>query len=569
MNWKNVLYLLRVERKSGRLLRGIKATHYRERGVMAYWPYWLAAIIGIAVGLLANWIAEGVYSNPTTIPGLPTLSDAALGFFISMPTFTLILSLVFTMFQQIQLSGIKKTSSVMYWLPVTWQEHTLASILSNLFGLPLALVAGFSAGLIVFGAFNGLIVAALLSTIGMFATAFMGSALTEIARVLQVRFTGAVYKSSGRAAIYIRLIGSLLFFIVLYVIYFAIFTGNGFITFISTLSSFQTSIWYIPFVWVGIALYYLFSSDLLLGTVFVAVSALLIVGLYYLAIHLNQRFGLYEPPAIRVQTSGVYTPKTGLLGSFGFSSVEAAIIRKDVRSFTRRRELMGIFIVPIVFVIVSIFNSINTANSGAGEANLLLQVMFQAMIFLAPAGIMAMTLGNMLIGEEGQAVWRIYASPISAKSLVKSKYAFLVLISVIVLIITGAVGVVFFQPTLNFTIAAFAEGLFLVFALGAIGLLFGFKGADFTVTRRQRMIRQEWSLFSLIACALAGLAIIAPLIPYVLTALPLPFLTVPAMGPGELAISLTISGIIAAVFTAVFYKLNINSSKELLRKAET
>lgn len=565
MNWKKVLYLLRVERKSGRLLRGIKATHYRERGIMAYWPYWLAAIIGIAVGLLANSIAEGVYSNPTSIPGLPTLNDAALGFFVSMPTFTLILSLVFTMFQQIQLSGIKKTSSVMYWLPVTWQEHTLASILSNLFGLPLALVAGFSAGLIVFGAFNGLVVAALLSTIGMFATAFMGSALTEIVRVLQVRFTGAVYKSSGRAAIYIRLIGSLLFFIVLYIVYFAIFTGNGFVTFISTLSSFQTSIWYIPFVWVGIALYYLFSSELLLGTVFVAVSALLIVGLYYLAIHLNQRFGLYEPPAIRVQTSGVYTPKTGLLGSLGFSSVEAAIIRKDVRSFTRRRELMGIFIVPIVFVIVSIFNSINTSNSGAGE----LAIFFQAMIFLFPAGILAMTLGNMLIGEEGQAVWRIYASPVSAKSLVKSKYAFLVLLSVIVLIITGAVGVVFFKPTLNFTIAAFAEGLFLIFALGAIGLLFGFKGADFTVSRRQRMIRQEWSLFSLIACTLAGLAIIAPLVPYVLTALPLPFLTLPVMGQVELAISLTISGIIAAVFTAVFYKLNIGSSKELLRKAET
>ena len=564
MNWKNVLYLLRVERKSGRLLRGIKATHYRERGILAYWPYWLAAVIGVAGGLIANWIAGEVYSNPTAIPGLPTLSNAALGFFVSMPTFTLILSLVFTMFQQIQLSGIKKTSQVMYWLPVTWQEHTLASVLSNLFGLPLALVAGFSAGLIVFGAFNGLIVAALLSTIGMFATAFMGSALTEIARVIQVRFTGAVYKSSGRAAVYVRLIGSLLFFIVLYVIYFAIFTGNGFVTFLSTLSSFQTSIWYIPFVWVGIALYYLFSSEFLLGLGFVGVSALFILGLYYLAIILNQRYGLYEPPAIRVQTSGVYTPKTGLLGRLGLSSVEAAIIRKDIRSFTRRRELMGIFIIPIVFVIVSIFNSINTSNAGAGEAN----IIFQAMIFLFPAGIMAMSVGNMLIGEEGQAVWRIYASPISAKSLVKAKYTFLVLLALIVLIITGTVGVLFFKPTLNFTIAGFAEGIFLIFALGAIGLTFGFKGADFTGTRRQRMIRQEWSLFSFIACTLAGLAIIAPLVPYVLTTIAPSFLTL-SMGPVELTVSLIISGVIATIFTAVFYKLNVDSAKELLRKAET
>ena len=54
MNWKNVLYLLRVERKSGRLIRGIKATRYRENGFLAYWPYWVALIIGVLGGLIAN-----------------------------------------------------------------------------------------------------------------------------------------------------------------------------------------------------------------------------------------------------------------------------------------------------------------------------------------------------------------------------------------------------------------------------------------------------------------------------------------------------------------------------------
>ena len=47
MNWKNVLYLLRVERKSGRLIRGIKATRYKENSFLAYWPYWVAAILGV------------------------------------------------------------------------------------------------------------------------------------------------------------------------------------------------------------------------------------------------------------------------------------------------------------------------------------------------------------------------------------------------------------------------------------------------------------------------------------------------------------------------------------------
>ena len=72
MNWKNVLYLLRVERKSGRLIRGIKATRYRENPFLAYWPYWVAAIIGVVAGLIANFAVSSIYSSQA-IPNLPSL----------------------------------------------------------------------------------------------------------------------------------------------------------------------------------------------------------------------------------------------------------------------------------------------------------------------------------------------------------------------------------------------------------------------------------------------------------------------------------------------------------------
>ncbi len=567
MNWRNVLYLLRVERKSGRLVRGVKATRYRESGILAYWPYWVAAIIGVLTGLLANFIVASVYAEESVIPGgLPPIGDAAMGFFVSMPTLILILSLVFTMFQQIQLAGIKKSSQVMYHLPVTWQEHTLASILANLLGLPIALAIGFASGIIAFAALNGLIVAALLTTLALFAAAFIGSSTTEIVRILQVRFIGAVYKTSGKAAVWVRFIGSLVFFLVLYLFWFSITTGQGSITFIQTLAAFQTSIWFVPFVWPGITLFYLLTSDYLLGGVFVVASALFMAALYYIAVILNQRFGLYEPPAIKVQTSGIYAPKAGILGKIGFSTVEAAIISKDIRAFTRRRELIGIFILPIVFIIVPIFQSMNVSNQGApSEVNLI----FIAMTFLLPASLMAMTVGNMLIGEEGQAVWRIYASPISPKNLVKSKLAFLMFLSIIVLIITGVAGILFYHPSIKMITVAFLEGLFLLLALGNIGLSMGFRGADFTVTRRARMIRQEWALISFLACALAGLGILAPLLPYVISVFAGSFFTMPAMGTLELVISVVISGIIASVISIVFYRINIDSAKELIRKAET
>src|SRR5208283_3802962 len=200
MNWRNVLYLLRVERKSGRLIRGIKSTRYRENSFIAYWPYWVAAILGVIGGLVAGVAAHDFYSSGASA-GLQPLNVVALGFFSVLPTLVLGIGIIFSFFQQMQVAG-KVSGQVMYWLPVTWQEHTLASILANLLGWPVALVTGLSTGLIAFGVFNGLILQALLTIVILFATAFLASSITEIIRVIQVRFAGAVYKSSGRAAIW-------------------------------------------------------------------------------------------------------------------------------------------------------------------------------------------------------------------------------------------------------------------------------------------------------------------------------------------------------------------------------
>lgn len=568
MNWKNVLYLLRVERKSSRLIRGVKKTRYRENGIIAYWPYWVAAIIGAIGGLLANLIVSAVYAVPDiAAAGLPPLPVTALGFFVAMPTLVLILCIVFTMLQQIQLSGIKASTQVMYWLPVTWQENTLASVLANLLGFPLATVIAFAAGVVTFAAFNGLVVPALITTVILFGAAFMGSATTEILRVLQLRFVGAVYKSSGRAAIWVRLAGSLLFFLIFYIVYLSI--TQRFTDFIQGLTTFQNVAWFFPYVWPGLTLYYILNSVVLQGAIFVALSVLFMVGLFFFAVFLNMRFGLYEPPAITVQKSGtVYVPKTGFLGKLGFSSVEAALIRKDLRSFTRRRELISVFIIPIVFVLIPIMQSFGLTSTG--NAPVELNLFFLIMTFLFPPGLMAMTLGNMLIGEEGQAVWRIYASPISPKNLVRSKLFFLLMFSTVILLVTGTLGIIIYHPSIKLVVVAFLEGLFVLLAVGSIALTIGFKGADFSAARRARMIRQEWALISLVVCAVAALGVLAPLIPFVLTIVAGGFFVTGAVATDllSLAIAVVISGIISAVITVIFYRVNLGSATELIRKAE-
>ena len=560
MNWKNVLFLLRVERKSGRLIRGVKTTKYRENRFLAYWPYWLALIIGGVAGLIANFVVSFVYSNASSIPNLPLLMDGSLSVFVTLPTILLIFSFVFTLLQQIQVAGIKATGQVMYWLPITWQEQTLASILSNLLGLPIAIVIGTGAGIIVFGAFNGLILHAILTSFALLAAAFMASATTEILRLVQMRFVGAVYKSSGRAAIYVRLIGTLFFFLVFYILYFYVIYGS--VNFFSTLSQVQQSVWFVPFIWLALAISYFFSGIFLQGLLFAASSALFIAALYYLAVLLNQRFGLYEPPAITVQKSGVYAPKTGLLGKLGFSTVEAAIIRKDFRAFTRRREMVTIFIVPIVLILLPLMQSLGI--SGPSSPTSQADPIFSAIIFLLPGTFTAVLLGEILIGEEGQAVWRIYASPISPKSLVRSKYVFLTIFSTVMLLISGSIGTVFYHPPIQQIIAAFVEGFLIVLAAGSVALTIGFKGPDFSQTRRARMVRQEWSLIGLIVCAIVAGAVVAPLI----IAVGLAFIMGGAIGTLNLAIGVALSAAISLGITIMFYRINLGIAADFLKKAQ-
>jgi hypothetical protein len=563
MNWKNVLSLMLVERKSGRLIRGQKLTRYRENRFLAYWPYWVALGIGLAVGLLVGMGYNSLVASDASVVG--DFREGALGLFFSLPTLVLIYSLVFTMFQQIQRSGVRASSEVPYWLPVTWQEHTLASVLASLLGLPLASVVFIASAIIAFSPFSGLVIPAVATSLAVCAAVFMASATTEIFRILQVRFIGAVYKSTGRAAVWVRFAGSLLFLVVFWILYFYVFSGSGAVTFIQNIASVQTSAWFVPFVWLGLTLYSFFTGGLLLqGLAFLFLSSLFIAGLFLLATSLNTRFGLYEPPAITI-SRGIYAPKTGMLGRLGFSSTEAAIIRKDLKAFTRRRELMTIFIVPVIMVLLPIMQSISQTNAAVPYQLSLYSI---AVTFLLPASVMAISLGNFMIGEEGQAVWRIYSSPISARSLVKSKYFFIVLFALIVFAITGAFGFIVYHPSLRATIVASFEAVFLGFALGAISLSNGIGGADFTEAPRARMVRQKTAILNLIACSVAGIAILAPFIPYVISSalsIFMPGLSIAFLDP---YIATAVSAVIAVVLTVIFYRVSLKNARELLRKAE-
>jgi hypothetical protein len=560
MNWKTVRHLVEVDIKSARLMRGQRLIKYNiaRNRLFSYLIYGAAVAIGIAAGVIVGLFYN---SQLLTIGFKSIFINGFTNFQLSLPTIILVFTLIFTMMQQLQRSGTSFTQQAPYWLPVTWQEHTLASILADMLGLPLIAIALLSPAVLVVAGFTGQLPSAIGAILCMLAAAFMAGSTTEIIRILQVRFTGAVYKSTGKAAVWVRFASTLLFFIVFYIIYFYVTSGSGLTTLVQTVASAQNSAWFVPFVWLGLTLYSLINGLFLNGLIFLTLSLLFIAALFYVATKLNTRFGLYEPPAITI-SRGAYAPRIGFLGKLGFNSVEAALFRKDLKAFTRRRELMSTFILPIVFLLLPIISTINGSQTSA-QSGFPPQFGF-AFTSLFPVSLMAMSLGNFMTGEEGQNIWRIYFSPVSAKNFVKSKFAFMLFFSLIILPITGTIGFIIYHPSIRTAVTLVSEAIFVAFAAGSLSLANGIKGADFNETPRPRMIRAEWSLINLLTCAAVAFGVLLPLIPYIISV----FTGGQISAFIELYQGIIISGVISAVLTIVFYKIAVGNAKELLSKAE-
>ena len=191
MKWKNVARLISVDIKSGRLLRSREFRKYREDKFLTYLLYFGAVLVGIAIAV----VVLNIYATTMDELSRQTLHSGITGFFLSFPSLIFIYSLVLTLMGQIQRMGIKTSIQPPYWLPITWSEHTLASIIAILLGIPLASILLIGSAVAVLSIFLGEVPLATFTILASFASAFIASTTTEIFRVLQVRLVGAVYLS--------------------------------------------------------------------------------------------------------------------------------------------------------------------------------------------------------------------------------------------------------------------------------------------------------------------------------------------------------------------------------------
>ena len=238
-------------------------------------------------------------------------------------------------------------------------------------------------------------------------------------------------------------------------------------------------------------------------------------------------------------------------------------MRKDFKAFTRRRELMYVFITPLVFMIMPLMQYFGIyGTSAAVEPSRLIF----ALILVVPGAIMSVILGLIIIGEEGESVWLFFSSPINARSLVKCKYAFVIIFSFVVMLVCSVIGILITRPSPDIALALLIESILLIFALGAVSLGAGIKGADFTEVPRPRMVRPLTTLVYMLLCLVLALAIFSPLLLHAVAVgyIPLP-VSLPKM---DLYIAVSISAVVALVVAFVFYRIALKNAEEFLLKAE-
>lgn len=559
MSLSNVLKLARVYSRAGRLISKNNFRKYREKRWEVYAIYALA----VALGALGGGGFGYLYTITGDASARQMLYQAIVGFFITLPTLSILYSLFMTMMSQIRQTGVKAQIQPLYWFPVTWEEHTAASALSSTFGGALWISIMICTAVIAVSIPTGLLPLAMLTVLAIFLSMAMASLTMEAFRAVLAAISGAVLKSTGKAAVWIRFFVAILSFIIIYVAYFTAYTST--VVVIDAIGKGQISAWFIPYVWPGIALY-TFSKSMWLYTVLLAVlSIIFAVALFAAAVRLNSRYGLADAPTISV--SRIYKPNEGLLNKLGLSPAESAIIKKDFRAFTRRSELRYVFIMPIVLV-AAVFVPLITGNkTSSGGLSGSMGTFYYIYLAILPAVAMSMTLGISLVGSEGERLWFLATSPLTVKKFVRAKFFFQAILCTAMALLFGVIGYFLLGPTARYAATGIVEAVILVFAAGMVSLSCGIAGADFRELPRPRMIRTEWSLISTVLVAITGLCVLLPVLAYDAIAT-MGLLSGGSVNGAFLYLAWLVSGAIGLGIGYIFYGISISKASKLMMGLE-
>src|SRR6266516_3918106 len=368
------------------------------------------------------------------------------------------------------------------WLPISPSEYVFASTLSTTYNYsPLVLVTvGYSLPIgILIGntsAFLVLVVASVLA-------AFIGSVTVEILRSLLARASTAFSRVGGRLMIILRIFG------VIQILLFTqtLFSGFLIIRIISSVSSANAATILVPLLWPTLSITSLLRSNPLSSALFLLLSLGFLVVLSSAALVLRSKFWVATPPSFHFSNTGTISG-VSRLRKIGVSAISLALVRREIRSATRRKEVVRLMAIPIILPVMISFPAIFSPAPTNGAQSSLISPLFLAFPLLLAVGLVTLFLGMTSIGQVGKIVWNLSSRLFEAITVVASKVLFTSLISTIGLVLGLGLTVFFFQVSVLDALTFIAVGITLVLAEASLGVAIGSRYPDLSDGPRRRFV---------------------------------------------------------------------------------
>ena len=439
------------------------------------------------------------------------------------------------------------------WLPISPSEYVLASTLSTTYTYsPLVLVTvGFSLPI---GILTGNTSASLVLVIASVVAAFIGSLTVEILRSLLALASTAFNNVGGRSVILLRILGVALILLFTQ----TLFSGFLIVRIINSVSSANAATILVPLLWPTLSITSILRSNLLSSAYFLLLSFGFLAVLASSALALRSKFWVATPPSFHFSNTGTITG-ISRLRKIGVSVVSLALVRREIRSATRRKEVVRLMAIPIILPVMISFPAIFSPAPTTSAASGLISPLFLAVPLLFGVGLGTLFLGMTSIGQEGKRLWNLSSLPVEARTIVTSKILFTSLISTIGLVLGLGLTVFFFQVSILDALTFIAVGITLVLAEASLGVAIGSRYPDFSDGPRPRFVT---IMGSLIGAFLGVVMMLLMSLPLLFMLLARVFLLLPF----SLQLSFLLGGTLGLLFARISYSVSIRLVDGILRE---
>src|SRR5881296_2677553 len=454
---------------------------------------------------------------------------------------------------ELNASSESESADSINWLPISPSEYVFATTLSTTYTYsPLVLVTvGYSLPIgILTGNSSALVVLVTASVVA----AFIGSVTVEILRSLLARASTAFNRVGGRSMIFLRILSVILILLFTQ----TLFSGFLIIRIINSVSSENAATILIPLLWPTLSITSLLRSNPLSSAYFLLLSLGFLAILSSTALALRSKFWVATPSSFHFSKIGTISG-VSRLRRVGVSALSLALVRREVRSVTRRKEVVRLMAIPIILPVMISFPAIFSPAPTTSAASGLISPLFLAVPLLFGVGLGTLFLGMTSIGQEGKRLWNLSSLPLGAEAVVTSKILFTSLISTIGLVLGLGLTVLFFQVSILDALTFIGVGITLVLAEASLGVAIGSRYPDFSDGPRPRFV----TIIGSIIGAFLGVVLM------LLMSLPLLFLLLARVFlllPFSLQLSFFLVGLLGLIFARVSYSLSIRSVDGILRE---